>query len=195
MAGDSINQTAATIRLSPPGPYGGPAWTMALLPGSPARDAAPGSPDRFDQRGFPVVGLPDSGAYEAGTLTNYNAWIYETLPVAATAAQHGADHDYDGDGLRNYDEFVFGTGPAAAGSAFPVTAARQGADLRISFPSVTGRTYTLQQSSSLSSGSWSNTPNVSAKTGTGAQQTFIVPAPAPAGPQRLFYRISVSLTP
>ena len=41
-----------------------------------------------DQRGFSLVGTPDLGAYEAGTFTNYNAWIWETLPVTATDAQH-----------------------------------------------------------------------------------------------------------
>ena len=63
---------------------------MALLPGSPARNAATGSTVTSDQRGFPIVGTPDIGAYEAGTFTNYNAYIWETLPVTATVPQHAS---------------------------------------------------------------------------------------------------------
>lgn len=48
---------------------GGPSKTMALLPGSPAIDAAVGSSSRVDQRGFRVVGTADIGAFEAGGST------------------------------------------------------------------------------------------------------------------------------
>ncbi|MCC6235762.1 MAG: hypothetical protein IT580_24205, partial [Verrucomicrobiales bacterium] len=43
---------------------GGPTQTMALLIGSPARDAATASGVTSDQRGLPVNGVPDVGAYE-----------------------------------------------------------------------------------------------------------------------------------
>ena len=69
--------------LAPLGNYGGPTQTMALLPGSPARNAATGSTITSDQRGFPIVGTPDLGAYDAGTNTNYNAWAYESLPTSS----------------------------------------------------------------------------------------------------------------
>ena len=49
---------------------------MALLPGSPARNAATGSTAIADQRGFLIVGTPDIGAYEAGTFSNYNAFFF-----------------------------------------------------------------------------------------------------------------------
>ncbi len=44
---------------------GGPTQTMALLPGSPALGAATGGTSATDQRGFPIVGTADLGAYEA----------------------------------------------------------------------------------------------------------------------------------
>ena len=50
--------------LAPLGNYGGPTQTMALMPTSPARDAATGSAITTDQRGFPIAGLPDIGAFE-----------------------------------------------------------------------------------------------------------------------------------
>ena len=62
--------TAAPL-LAPLGNYGGPTQTMALQPGSPARNTATVLAPAItsDQRGFPIVGIPDIGAYEAGTLT------------------------------------------------------------------------------------------------------------------------------
>jgi predicted outer membrane repeat protein len=51
--------------LAPLGDYGGPTETMALLPGSPARNAGGVGGLSSDQRGFPIVGAPDVGAYEA----------------------------------------------------------------------------------------------------------------------------------
>ena len=62
----------------------GPTQTLALLPGSPARNAATVLSPAItsDQRGFPIVGVPGIGAYEAGTLgANFNACICETLPA------------------------------------------------------------------------------------------------------------------
>lgn len=50
--------------LAPLGDYGGPTQTMPPLPGSPAINAAPGSPRTTDQRGFPLFGVPDLGAAE-----------------------------------------------------------------------------------------------------------------------------------
>ena len=75
------------------GGYGGPTTTMALLPGSPARNAATGSTSTSDQRGFAIVGLPDLGAYEAGTFPNYTLWSTETFGASPL---FGADNDQDG---------------------------------------------------------------------------------------------------
>lgn len=60
--------------LGPLGDNGGPTMTMALLPGSPAINAAVGGTITSDQRGFPIVGVADLGAFEAPN----------TPPVAGT---------------------------------------------------------------------------------------------------------------
>ena len=44
----------------------------------------------------------------------YNAWIHETLPVAATPAQHASTFDYDGDGYNNGLEWTLRSDPAKA---------------------------------------------------------------------------------
>jgi hypothetical protein len=79
--------------LAPLDDYGGPNKTRALRPNSPARNAAIGSNFTSDQRSFPIVGVPDVGAYEAGTLTYYNPWIVET---AGEAFPFDGDLDFDG---------------------------------------------------------------------------------------------------
>ena len=50
--------------ISLPGNYGGLGRTVALLTGSPAINAASGSTITSDQRGQPVIGTPDLGAFE-----------------------------------------------------------------------------------------------------------------------------------
>lgn len=64
--------TAVTgVQLGSLANNGGTTQTLALLAGSPARNAAVASRVTTDQRGKPVVGVPDSGAYEmqAGAFT------------------------------------------------------------------------------------------------------------------------------
>jgi hypothetical protein len=105
------NVTTGNPLLAPLGDYGGPTKTMALLPGSPARNAAAGSLVTSDQRGFPIVGTRDVGAYEAGTLLNYTTWLWETFPANATLAQRAASFDFDGDGRLNAIEYATLTDP------------------------------------------------------------------------------------
>ena len=95
-----INQAVASITtgdplLSPLGNYGGPTPTMALLPGSPARNAATVLAPAIatDQRGLPIVGTPDVGAYEAGTFNSFATWSWETFGSALT---FGGDDENDG---------------------------------------------------------------------------------------------------
>ena len=122
---DAIN---ALPLLAPLAAYGGPTKTMALLPGSPARNAATNSTITSDQRGFPIVGgTPDIGAYEAGTFTNFNAWSWETLPASATLAQHAATFDFDGDGRSNLLEYASQTDGTVPNGGTPVAFTRNAA--------------------------------------------------------------------
>ena len=51
--------------LAPLGAYGGPTETMQLLPTSTAREGGGAPIPGTDQRGFPIVGARDAGAYES----------------------------------------------------------------------------------------------------------------------------------
>lgn len=176
-------------QLAPLGYYGGLTASMPLTAGSPARDAGTLSPFTTDQRGFPrVVGAAaDLGAYEAGTFANCDIWIWESLPATATPAQHAATFDFDGDGQTNGDEWLYLTNPASGASFFNPALSTTGATLTLTFPSVTGRTYILEQNASLTPGAW--TPaGVAPLSGNGAVLQFTIPISA----ARNFYRIRVS---
>jgi predicted outer membrane repeat protein len=179
--------------LAPLANYGGLTQTMALLPGSPARNAAAvlAPATTTDQRDFPILDKPDIGAYEAGTLSsNYNAYIWESLPTLGSGLTsdplHASTTDYDGDGQSNGDEFNTLTDPTSGASFFHATSAMAGADFVISFPTATGRSYTLQRSADLAPNSWITNGLPAAKLGNGTVRSFTVPANTPG---RCFFRV------
>ncbi len=184
---DLTGQTAATLRLAPLADYGGPTPTMALRPGSPALGNATLSPVTTDQRGFPAVGSKDSGAYEAGTITNYANFIWESLPHTAAEPQAAATFDFDGDGESNGDEYTAGTLASDPLSVFRIVQTSLGGGIfSVTFPTVTGRTYQLQSSPDLAD-PWTDVG--SAAGGTGGNVTL--PANV-AGFSRYFFRVSVA---
>ena len=181
--------------LAPLGNYGGPTQTMALLPGSPARNAATGSSITTDQRGFPIVGVPDIGAYEAGTFNSYTTWIWETLPTAGngliTDPLHAATFDFDGDGQNNNAEWLALTSPANPNSRFTVTTGViSGGNLNYSFPSALGRTYTVEYTTDLTA-AWQTAPGTITGTGSVINATI---GPV-TGFNQYFIRIRAALPP
>jgi predicted outer membrane repeat protein len=155
------------------GDYGGPTRTVPLTRNSPARDASLDSTDIYDQRGSPRLGAPDLGSYETGVSDgNYTAWIWETLPAAATAGQHDSGEDFDGDGATNGEEWQAETDAGAFSSALRfVSMDTSGGVLSAVFPSVPGRIYRLQSSDDLTPPqTWTDTGDVI--TGDGNTKTF-----------------------
>jgi hypothetical protein len=186
------NITSGNPLLGPLGMYGGRTLTMPLLPGSPALNTAVGSTVTSDQRGFPIVGTPDIGAYEAGTTTNYDAWIWETLPANATPPQHAAATDYDGDGVTNHSEWLALTDPANAASYLrPPQPTFSGGVLHVRFPTAVGRSYSLESKTTLSDlDPWQIVPG-STFSGTGGVVT--VPIAPFFGIPNYFVRVAVGL--
>jgi YD repeat-containing protein len=85
-------------------------------------------------------GLPDSWEMANG--------MDSSSPTDASA-------DADGDHLTNRDEFLLGTNPNDALSGLFITAIEAtGSTVRITFTSVTGKSYVMEQSSDLVPGSW-----------------------------------------
>jgi hypothetical protein len=194
--------------LAPLDDYGGPTPTMALLPGSPAREAATGSPATADQRGQPMIGTPDLGAYEAGLPRNYAAWNYETLPATATLAERAPGFDYDGDGRLNVLEYAtFTDGAVPSGSTgFTLLRTPDGTEARVSFLFRFGATdllYELQRSLP-GVGPWVTIGDVNLRTGlihnygvgvTNTPSLFSIEFrdPGIAGQDKAFYRLQVGV--
>lgn len=192
-AGPTILTTPANgpINLAPLGNYGGPTQTIALQPGSPARNAATGSTITSDQRGFPIVNTPDIGAYEAGTLgTNYNAYIWETLPITADAPQHASGVDFDGDGASNFNEWLAQTSAANPASLFRISALpRSGNNVTVIFPTVVGRNYSVEYADALATPTvWTSLPDV---TSPGNGLNIGLPLDVTTLPSPIFFRIRV----
>ena len=172
--------------LAPLANYGGFTETMALRPGSPARNASANSPFVSDQRGFPIsYTIPDIGAYEAGNLANCATYFAETYPPTAPAASVGPAGDFDGDGSSNEQEWNAQTDPANPASFFRIlSSVRIGANMDITFPSLGGRRYTLWRADSPA-GPWTNT-GLTRVDGDGTNRTFSIPAPVAGTPGRFF---------
>lgn len=97
----------------------------------------------------------------------------------------GGDEDEDGDGFVNWNEYVAGTDPTNAASLLKAGAARQGAGLVLSWPSVAGKRYRVGRAEQLpgpftdAGGDLPATPPVNTYTDS-----------PPAAPT-LFYRVGV----
>ncbi len=111
---------------------------------------------------------------------------YETS-FGLNAAVNDAALDLDGDGVSNFNEFILGSPPNSSASQFKPTATKVGNDVTIVFPSLTGRTYTVEFKLSLASG-WSTLQGGIA--GTGSNIT-VTDTGGGLQPQK-FYRITVT---
>ncbi len=101
-------------------------------------------------------------------LTDTWEMTYGLDPFSA-AGGNGAAGDPDGDGLTNEQEFTADTNPIDPASALRVTAiATSGADVVVTFTSVSGKQYRLERKADLLDPSWTQVTDVTA-TGTTTQ--------------------------
>jgi hypothetical protein len=99
-----------------------------------------------------------------------------------------ANLDSDGDGLTNLQEFRAGTDPKSATSVFRISALDKiGTAIRVSFPSVNGKTYRLESRDDLVSGNWSVLTDQLFGTGS----TLQITDPSAAGVSKRFYRVGL----
>lgn len=91
----------------------------------------------------------------------------------------GAAGDYDHDGTSNLAEYRLGLNPANPSSRF----AARVTGSTVQWPAAAGLSFTVQRSTTLAAGSWTDVATVQA---TGAQGSWTDPAP-PAG--KAFYRV------
>lgn len=103
--------------------------------------------------------------------------------------------DEDLDGVLSWQEYVADTDPTNVASYFWIEAKRQArgsTDDRIVFESSPKRYYSLQQSTSLLSGSWEAEPDWTDKLGTGG--IYTMQCTNSVASQR-YYRVNVEVTP
>ncbi|MDB6005462.1 MAG: hypothetical protein JWR15_2449, partial [Prosthecobacter sp.] len=112
---------------------------------------------------------------------------YETS-VGLNPAVNDTALDLDHDGVTNLNEFILGTPPNSGKNPYPVTAATAGANIGITFPTLTGRTYKVESNDTLIA-TWTTVQqNIP---GTGSPRT-VNDTGAAAQPRR-FYRVTVTL--
>ncbi len=137
--------------------------------------------------GVRIIG--DGGGLASGGFLG----VFELAAAGSMVVGPGGG-DSDGDGQPDDEELIAGTDPNNAASVLRVAEATKNPDnsLGLSWSSVPGKTYQVQQSETLATGSWTN---VGAPVpATGGVTTATVPLPTPA-PSHLHVRVIVVPAP
>jgi fibronectin type 3 domain-containing protein len=140
-----------------------------------------------------VVTAVNSGGESAGsaeasatTDTAIQSWRQANFGTTSNSGNAADGADPDGDGLTNASEFAAGTNPNDGSSGLRVSIATvNSSDIAVSFPSVNGKTYRLERSDTLQSGSWTTVQDHIAGTGATVQITDA----GAAAQSRCFYRV------
>lgn len=138
---------------------GGPFTPVAAdLPGPAFLDAAVTVGTTYHYVVTALDGIAESGhsaEASATPLTALQAWRLEYFETTDNTGDAADDADPDGDGVSNIDEFEAGTDPTDSTSRFVITdLARTGGGCVVSFPTVSGKTYRVEWSTSMQPGSW-----------------------------------------
>lgn len=98
--------------------------------------------------------------------------------------------DGDGDTFKAWKEYVADTDPTNALSFLRVTAISNGPPVSVAFePASASRAYTLQGTTNLAGGAWTDVPGQGPRPGAGGPDQMTDPAAAPAR----FYRVKVEV--
>jgi hypothetical protein len=116
------------------------------------------------------------------------SWRFTHFGTSASSGDADDSADPDGDGWNNAREFIAGTDPNDRASLLRMSQIQaSGNDMRLGFPTVSGKTYRLERSDNLQEGSWTTVEDDIAGTGSEIQVTD----PGGAAQTKRFYRIVV----
>jgi hypothetical protein len=182
--------TGYTVRRAPDigGPYSDHATGIA---GTTYLDSglAPGTTWHYTvtAHGLPGAG-PPSDSVSATAYSAQESWRVSHFGAPSNSGDAADDADPDGDGWNNANEFAAGTDPNDPASLLEITGlAFTGQDVTIGFPTVSGRSYRVEKSATLSDGSWLTVASPVPGTGGAVE---ITDSGARSQP-RWFYRIAV----
>jgi hypothetical protein len=127
--------------------------------------------------------------YGYSPLTPQEIWRQTHFGTTEATGNAADDADPDGDGLTNVQEFTAGTDPNDSSSLLKVNQLEvNGTDIIVSFPTVTGKTYRVEVSTTLQIDSWITLQSGIVGSGGTMQVTDVDGAAQP----RRFYRLVVS---
>jgi hypothetical protein len=139
-----------------------------------------------------AVGLSGEGAISnpvsATTYTAVQNWRLTYFGTIGNTGAAADNADPDGDGMTNAQELATGTDPTSSASVLKVTQLQaSGNDLILSFPTVLGKTYSVESSDTLQNGSWVIVQDNIVGTGAAVQITDV----GAAAEGKRFYRIEL----
>jgi hypothetical protein len=136
-------------------------------------------------QGLPGTG-PASAPASATTYTAVQNWRFTYFNTISNSGKAADNADPDGDGMTNAQEFAAGTNPNSAASVLKVSQMQaSGNNMVVSFPTVVGKTYRVDRSDTLQTGSWTTVLNNIPGSGSTVQVTDTGGAAQP----RRFYRV------
>jgi autotransporter-associated beta strand protein len=134
--------------------------------GTVAVSGSPGAPSHvlltaFSFTGTPVLASPVPGYALAVVgnelqLNQATTNPYDLWKTQITNGQDGRTQDADADGFNNLQEFLFGTSPIVGNGSLVTTTASANNLVLQWLQRETAATYTLKQSTSLATGSWTS---------------------------------------
>ena len=104
---------------------------------------------------------------------------------------HGTSHtnpDSDGDHSRDGDEVFVGMDPTDPASVFAADLAPSGGQMKVSFQTITGRLYSVQQLPDPRDGGWTNAPGLTDLAGDGSEKHLAVDDTPPSRDFRVSVR-------
>jgi alpha-L-fucosidase len=135
-----------------------------------------------------AAGNTASGSFTVTVNSPVMTWRQQYFGTSDNSGTAADNADPDGDGWTNAQEFAAGTDPNDRTSRLKIGQVQSsGSGMVVSFPTTSGKTYRVEYSTSLQSGSWTSVQDNIAGTGSVVQVTDS----GAVGQTKRFYRIVV----